>query len=170
VNKAIDAIVSRYPSNLKVVSVISCDAEAVLKSQATINHLTSKGIKLAPRIPYEHEKIDERSMRILREKMNVKLSELLPKALYDRLAFSIIKNHNNLPNSKTTPRTPAEIIIGEKFNFFADLQAPFGSVVLINHKRSDYKANEIGICLGASHETKGGIMLTRNLKCKSSST
>ena len=89
--------------------------------------------------------------------MNVKLSELLPKALYDHLAFSIINNHNKLPNSKTTPRTPAEIIIGEKFNFFADLQAPFGSVVLINHRRSDYKANEIGICLGASHETKGGI-------------
>ena len=37
---------------------------------------------------------------------------------------------NNLPNSKTTPRTPAEIITGEKFNFFANLQAPFGSVAL----------------------------------------
>ena len=96
VNKAIDAIVNRYQSSLKVVSVISCDAEAVLKSQATTNHLARKGIKLAPRIPYEHEKIVERSMRILREKMNAKLSELpytLPKALYDRLAFSIINNH-----------------------------------------------------------------------------
>ena len=140
VNKAIDAIVSRYQSSLKVVSVISCDAEAVLKSQATINHLARKGIKLAPRIPYELEKIAERSMRILREKMNAKLSELpytLPKALYDRLAFSIINNHDNLPNSKTTPRTPAEIITGEKFNVFADLQAPFGSIVLVNHSRSD---------------------------------
>ena len=39
VNKAIDAIVSRYQSSLKVVSVISCDTEAVLKSQSTINHL-----------------------------------------------------------------------------------------------------------------------------------
>ena len=65
------------------------------------------------------------------------------KALYDRLAFSIINNHNNLPNSKTTSRTPA------------DLQAPFGSVVLVNYSRSDNKANEIGICLGASHGTKG---------------
>jgi hypothetical protein len=33
----------------------------------------------------------------------------------------MIKNHNNLPNSKTTPRTPAEIITGEKLNFFAEL-------------------------------------------------
>ena len=124
VNKAIDAIVSRYQSSLKVVSVISCDAEAVLKSQATINQLASKGINLAPRIPYEHKKIAERSMKILREKMNAKLPELpyiLRKALYDRLAFSIINNHNNLLNSKTTPRTPAEIITGEKFYFFADL-------------------------------------------------
>jgi len=88
---------------LKVVSVRSCDAEAVLKSQTIIN------------------------------------------------------NHNNLPNSKTTLRTPAEIITGEKFNFLADLQAPFGSVILVNHIRSDNKANEIGICLGASHGTKGGI-------------
>ena len=74
VNKAIDAIVNRYQSSLKVVSVISCDAEAVLKSQATTNHLARKGIKLAPRIPYEHEKIAERSMRILREKMNANQS------------------------------------------------------------------------------------------------
>ena len=88
---------------MKVVSVRSCDAEAVLKSQTIIN------------------------------------------------------NHNNLPNSKTTLRTPAEIITGEKFNFLADLQAPFGSVILVNHIRSDNKANEIGICLGASHGTKGGI-------------
>ena len=54
--------------------------------------------------------------------MNAKLSELpytLPKVLYDRLAFSIINNQNNQPNSKTTPRTSAEIITGEKFNFFA---------------------------------------------------
>jgi len=129
-------------------------SEAVLKSQATINHLASKGIKLAPRITYEHEKVIERSMRILREKMNAKLSELpytLPKALYDRLAISIINNHNNLRSSKTTPRAPAEIITDEKFNFFADLQATFGSVVLVNHSRSDNKANAIGICLGASH-------------------
>ena len=75
----------------------------------------------------------------------------------DRLTFSIINNHNNLSNSKTTPRTPAEIITCEKFNFFANLQAPFGSVVLVNHSRNDNKANEIGICLGASHGTKGGI-------------
>ena len=94
-NKAIDAIVSRYQSSLKVVSVISCDAETVLKYQATINHLARKGIKLASRIPYEHEKIAERLKKILREKMNTKLSELpytLPKVLYDRLASSIINN------------------------------------------------------------------------------
>jgi hypothetical protein len=65
-------------------------------------------------------------------KLNAKLSEL-PYTL----SKSIINNLNNLPNSKTTPRTPAEIITGEKFNFFADLQAPFGSVVLVNHNRSE---------------------------------
>ncbi len=32
VNKVIDAIVNRYQSSLKVVSIINCDAEAVLKS------------------------------------------------------------------------------------------------------------------------------------------
>ena len=63
----------------------------------------------------------------------------------------MINNHNNLPNSKTTPRTPAEIITGEKLNFFADLQAPIGSDVMVNHSRSD---NEIGISLGSSHGTK----------------
>ena len=32
VNKVIDAIANRYQSSLKVVSIINCDAEAVLKS------------------------------------------------------------------------------------------------------------------------------------------
>ncbi len=152
VNKAIDAIISRYQSSLKVVSVISCDAEALLKSQSPCRSTIKvsviscdpealSSITLRAKVSSLHlvfltnmRKIAERSMRILRE-----------------------NNHNNLPNSKTTPRTPAEIISGEKFNFFADLQAPFGSVVLVNHSRSNNKANEIGICLDASHRTKGVI-------------
>jgi len=64
--------------------------KSVLKSeQLALHHLNGKVVKIALRIPYEHEKTAERSMRVVREKMEAKISELhynLPSDLYDYLA------------------------------------------------------------------------------------
>ena len=95
--------------HLKVVRIISCDNESVLKSDAFKLYLSEKhGIKISLRIPYEHEKTAERYMRMIREKMEAKLSELpynLPPELNDELALDAIKNSNDMPNAHTTRRT-----------------------------------------------------------------
>ena len=72
-------------------------------------HLNGKGIKVALRIPYEHGKTVERSMRVT---STTKISELpynLPSDLYDYLAQDVVTQCNHMPNVHTTPRTPHEI-------------------------------------------------------------
>jgi hypothetical protein len=56
-------------------------------------------VKVALRIPYEHEKTAERSMRVVREKMEAKISELpynLPSDLYDYLAQDVVTQFNHM--------------------------------------------------------------------------
>ena len=87
VKKAYEQLINSYKGNLKVVRMISSDHEATLKSCESF--LGEKGEKIALRIPYEHEKIAERSVRMIREKMEVKRRELpyeLPPELFDALA------------------------------------------------------------------------------------
>ena len=73
-------------------------------------------------------------MRMVREKMEAKLSELpytLSPALYDELALDVVTNCNEMPNAHTTPRTTREMVTGEKFNFLTDLIAPFGAPIMV---------------------------------------
>ena len=162
--KALDMVVAFYKSNLKVVRVLSSDSESVLKSDAINLYMNEKhGIKMSLRIPYEHEKTAERYMRMVREKMEAKLSELpytLPPALYDELALDVVKNCNEMPNAHTTPRTPREMVTGEKFNFLTDLIAPFGAPIMViggDRTKNQNPSNSIGICLGDDPRTKGGV-------------
>jgi hypothetical protein len=115
------------------------------------------------RILYEHEKTVERYMRMVREKMEAKLSELpytLPPVQYDELALDVVTNCNEMPNAHTTPRTPREMVTGEKFNFLTDLIAPFGAPIMViggDWTKNQNPSNSIGICLGDDPRTKGGV-------------
>ena len=63
------------------------------------------------RIPYEHVKTAERSMRVVCEKMEAKISELpynLPSDLYDYLAQDVVQQCYHMPNIHTTARIPHE--------------------------------------------------------------
>ena len=162
--RALDITITKYRSNHKVVHIISTDHESVLKSDQLALHLNGKGVKVALRIPYEHEKTAERSMRVVREKMEAKISELpynLPSDLYDYLAQDVVHQCNHMPNTHTTPRTPHEIVTGSKFNFLTDLLCPFGVPILVvggdvtKHQNS---ANAQGVCLGDAPDTKGGVL------------
>ena len=80
--------ITKYRFHHKVVHIVSTDHESVLKSEQLALHLNDKGVKVVF-IPYEHEKTAERSMRVVREKMEAKITELpynLPSDLYDYLA------------------------------------------------------------------------------------
>ena len=74
--RALDVTITKYRSHHKVVHIVSTDHESILKSEQLALHLNGKGVKVALRIPYEHEKTAERSMRVVREKMEAKISEL----------------------------------------------------------------------------------------------
>ena len=96
---ALESLINFYRSNLKVVRMVSSDHEAVIKYTETF--LNGMSVKLALRIPYEHEKTAERYVRMVREKMESKLRELpyrLPRELHYRLAINIISNCNLVPN------------------------------------------------------------------------
>jgi hypothetical protein len=145
-------VVASYKSNLKVVRVLSSDSESVLKSDAINLYMNEKhGIKMSLRIPYEHEKTAERYMRMVREKMEAKLSEL-------PYTF-VVKNCNEMPNTHTTPRTPREMATGKKFNFLTDLITPFGAPIVVmsgDRTKNQKPSNSIKICLGDDPRTKGG--------------
>jgi len=61
--RALDVTITKYRSHHKVVHIVSTDHESILKSEQLALHLNGKGVKVALRIPYEHEKSAERSMR-----------------------------------------------------------------------------------------------------------
>jgi len=107
-----DITITKYRSNHKVVHIISTDHKSVLKSDQLALHLNGNGVMVALRIPYEHEKTAERSMRVLQEKMEAKISELpynLPSDLYVYLAQDVMHQCHHMPNMHTTPWTPHEI-------------------------------------------------------------
>ena len=162
VEKAYEQLINSYLANSKVVKMISSDHEATLKSCES--YLGSRGVKTALRIPYEHEKVAERSVRMLREKMETTRRELpydLPTELFDALAVEVARCCNAVPNAKTVPYSPNEMITDQKFNFLTDVQVPFGMPVLVNSAGAQYAGSvpkqEIAICLGSASNTKGGI-------------
>jgi len=58
--RAMDVTIVKYRSHHKVVHT---DHESVLRSDQLATHLNGKGVKIALRIPYEHEKTAERWRR-----------------------------------------------------------------------------------------------------------
>ena len=118
------------------------------------------------RIPYEHEKKAERAMRVVRERIRVKIRELpfkLHKKLYDALAAECIRNINLMPNSKSMPHSPVELVKGDKVNYLTDLSPSFGSLVLCptygnQHSRGSEAKQEMAICLGST-DMKGGVLV-----------
>ena len=163
---AFDTVINAYKSYLKVVRFISCDHESVLKSLES--ELNKRGVRMRIRLPYEHEKKAERAMRVVRERMRVKLRELpykLPKKLYDSLASECIRNINMMPNYKSMPHSPVELVKGDKTNYLTDISPPFGSLVLCptydnQHSSGTEAKQEIAIALGPTGTNmKGGVLV-----------
>ena len=159
--KGFEQLINFYRSNLKVVRMISSDHEVVIKSSEV--YLNGLSVKLALRIPYEHEKTAERYVRMIREKMEAKLRELpyrLPRELHYRLAEDVIRNCNLVPNKNSSPLMPLEMVEDVKFNYNSDFNPPFGSAILVASKQSYQDGDPpkvTGIVLGPAKNTKGGI-------------
>jgi hypothetical protein len=162
-NKAFEQLLNAYQGYMKVVRVVSVDAESNLFSCS--NYLNSRGVKLERRIPGEHEKVAERAMRVVRERMRVKLIELpfaLPRQHHDYLAAEVIRTMNMLPNSKSHPLAPESLVCGNQINLQSDLSPPFGSAVLCpvaSASHSTEQKQEMGVCMGKAPGTRGGVQV-----------
>jgi hypothetical protein len=95
--------------------------------------------------------------------MRVKLIELpyaLPRSLYDALAAEVIRTMNILPNTKSFPLAPREMVRGDRVNVLTDISPPFGSAVLspvASASHSTEQKQEVGIAVGVSDSTKAGV-------------
>jgi hypothetical protein len=107
-------------------------------------------------------------MRVVRERMRVKLRELpykLPKKLFDALAAECIRNINIMPNYKSLPHSPVELVKGDKINYLTDISPSFGSLVLCptygeKQKAGSETKQEIAIALGPTGSNmKGGVLV-----------
>jgi hypothetical protein len=167
---ALLALVLFYRSHLKVVRCISSDHEAVFLSCESFLQL--HGATYRARIPGEHEVDAERGMRTIREAMRVKQLELageyeLPEPFLSFLAMDCVNTRNYIPNSRSSPRMPEEIVTGGKINFRTDITAFFGQLVLVKSNNvattdgAPVLKQEHGIALGRIPNTKGSVWLYR---------
>jgi hypothetical protein len=167
--QALLSLILFYRGHLKVVRSFSSDHEAVFLSCQQF--LQFHGARYRARIPGEHEVDAERGMRTIREAMRVKQLELqadyeLPAPFLSFLAMDCVNTRNYIPNSRSSPRMPEEIVTGDKVNFRTDITAFFGQLVLVksNNVATDgapVVKNELGIALGRVTNTKGSVWLYR---------
>ena len=158
-----------YRGHLKVVQTISADHESTIL--ACESYVNSHGAALRSRIPGEHEVDAERGMRTVRESMRVKILELeadykVPNAFLPWLAMDCTNTRNFIPNTRSSPRMPEEIVKGAKVNFRTDITASFGQLVLVktNNVSSDgvpVTKQEYAIALGRVIGTTGAVWVYR---------
>ncbi len=115
-----------YRGHLKVVQTISADHESTILACAS--YVNSHSATLRSRIPGEHEVDAERGMRTVIESMRIKTLELeadykVPNALLPWLAMDCTNTRNFIPNTRSSPWMPEEIIKGAKINFRTDITA-----------------------------------------------
>ena len=128
---AFKGMIAAYASYGKTVKSIHSDYEVNLR--ACEKELNKLKVQMSLRIPHEHEKIAERTMRTIRDKMRAGLRSLdfkLPPMYYAYLAMSCVRAMNLTPNSKSLPRTPYEMVRGEKANYLTDFHPAFGTAAM----------------------------------------
>jgi hypothetical protein len=131
----VETIINYYKGHLRVTRTISSDFEANFR--ALEQWLNAGGIQYRSRVPYEHEKPCERGMRRVREAMCSKILELrfnIPKQFIPYLMFHVCDCLNFIPNARSSPLAPDEMVEGTKINFRTDILASFGSLVLVSNK------------------------------------
>ena len=65
-----------------------------------------------------------------------------------------------LPNARSKPLIPREIVSGERINFQTEISIPLGAAVLCpvaSTKNLSDQKQEIGVCMGPSLNIKGGV-------------
>lgn len=99
---------------------------------ANRNELSAMNIQLYQSSTEGHDSRIERQIRTIKGKLRSSFFSLpykLPRDWIDHLAIFVCQSQNLVPNNKTTPRTPFEIVCGER-NMNWTYNISFGDIVL----------------------------------------
>lgn len=127
---AVMDIVGWYRKYGHVVKKIQCDPESCFAALGPL--LARDGVELVLLPPGIHDKITERQVRDIRARMRCTKADLAyepPALLHGELCSSIVALLGGTPNSKTTPRSPDEILTGVK-PVLPSVPIPWGTPVL----------------------------------------
>ena len=138
--KAVLDIVAYYKTYGRVVKYIWTDPEGVFIKLGRL--LREVGIELTDYPPGMHERVAERMNRHIREAMRATTAELPyspPAKLYGELVGNIAKGLGTIPNTKTFPLSPDQIITGLKPEL-PTVMLPFGTPVLATDPNIDARS------------------------------
>ena len=162
VQSGLETIFNWYKSHLRVTQYFSSDYEAVFRSLE--GWLNKNGIHYNSSLPGEHLRSLERSMRRVREAIRsgrIELEFRLPRFMAPYLMFHVVECMNFVPNARSAPLSPLEMVTGEKVNFRTDLLTVFGQLVLTKNASttsgSTVEVQEIGLALGRCRNAKGSV-------------
>jgi len=161
VEDALDTVFNKYKSYDITYSVVSSDRENVFKSVEPF--LNARGIQTVYTGTDEHERVSERMIRTVRERMRsitTGLTYTLNGRLRRDLFLYTLMVINMTPNNKTQPQTPRTRITGLKVDMGAHLRYAFGDGVLVKDGRtdnSDRPRSQYGIIVGHDLQSKGTV-------------
>jgi hypothetical protein len=147
------------------VKVIRSDSEAVFRSVKV--DLNGAGVQVQYAAPGVHEKRVEIQVRYVRNRFDVVRNSLafnLPAFLFPRLLCDIAETMNMVPNSNSSPHTPALLMTGKKVSNKHDTRASFGSVVVSNSpSEADSGVAQqkgiLGVVVGRDRDSQGGLLV-----------
>ena len=159
VRAGIEQIINFYAERGHLTEVIRTDRDPSFISAAkTLNdlfisfELTGSGA---------HERTVERSTRTFKGSLRSIIASLpypLPKCLLPYAIDETIRAHNLVPNTKTAPRYPTEIIEKKKIDFDIYGKYVFGDIVQVRAPSDKFKT-ERGIVIGKNLNTKRSLTI-----------
>ena len=127
---ALRDIVAWYRKYGHTVRELRCDPESCFAALGPL--LARDGMRLVLLPPGIHDKITERKVRDIRACMRCIKADLafeLPARLHGELCSAVVDTLGTIPNSKTAPRSPDEILTGAK-PVLPRVPIPWGTPVL----------------------------------------
>jgi hypothetical protein len=136
VTRAYACLVSHLNGYGHRVQVVRSDSEAVLR--AAEGFLNTMGIRAEYSAPGEHcKEIERQQQRVsLQEaKMTADMPVVLPGYLHAELKCAAIESLNRMPNAKSAPRTPLEVVTGRAPHRVDFVFGDFGTAFDHRHTR-----------------------------------
>eukprot|EP00595_Chromulina_sp_UTEXLB2642_P000491 CAMPEP_0196761266 /NCGR_PEP_ID=MMETSP1095-20130614/425_1 /TAXON_ID=96789 ORGANISM="Chromulina nebulosa, Strain UTEXLB2642" /NCGR_SAMPLE_ID=MMETSP1095 /ASSEMBLY_ACC=CAM_ASM_000446 /LENGTH=584 /DNA_ID=CAMNT_0042110543 /DNA_START=1803 /DNA_END=3558 /DNA_ORIENTATION=- len=144
-----------------VIEIKSDSENCFIGTENIITYREAK-IKFTTVGPDTHEKVAERTIRTIKDKVRsiiYSLAVKLPIKFYGYVVEWIVQCINLVPNNKTNEYTPHELVIGKKLDYNKDFKLSFGDVAYFKvpyaYTNSVQSRAEIGMVVGRVMNSPG---------------